>query len=270
MAGLWALPHSSQKLPSAGGLCTSVNTHTSRLSFQITTIKTPLTLACYATLFQFLCLIVKAPAFLYNSDDGGSKDLWNLGKLLSEYRALQPRRQPSLYSPPWEPQILLILFSKNLTYRDSWHSSSKSHVHFPLLTSFQKIHPSLRPCATFCSLLVFYGGQFLAPTQPLSWRITPCQLSTTTCSIYSQLPSISGRVLFHPQPLDMPCTAMVVFSNITWLKYYPLMHDKTIWDLQILQTLYDFAKILKLLISWCGLCNFIILHFTMSLHSPNT
>jgi hypothetical protein len=28
-------------------------------------------------------------------DDGGSKDLWNDGKLLPDYTALQPRRQPS-------------------------------------------------------------------------------------------------------------------------------------------------------------------------------
>jgi hypothetical protein len=32
--------------------------------------------------------------------DGGSKDLWNVGKLLPDYTALQPRRQPSSYSPP--------------------------------------------------------------------------------------------------------------------------------------------------------------------------
>jgi hypothetical protein len=41
------------------------------------------------------------------SDAGGSKDLWNVGKLLPDYMELQPRRQPSSYSPPWEPQILL-------------------------------------------------------------------------------------------------------------------------------------------------------------------
>jgi hypothetical protein len=39
-------------------------------------------------------------------DDGGSKDLWNAGKLLLDYTALQPRRQPSSNSPPWEPQIV--------------------------------------------------------------------------------------------------------------------------------------------------------------------
>jgi hypothetical protein len=35
-------------------------------------------------------------------DDGGSKHLWNVGKLLPDYTAQQPRRQPSSYSPPWE------------------------------------------------------------------------------------------------------------------------------------------------------------------------
>jgi hypothetical protein len=40
-------------------------------------------------------------------DDGGSRDLRNVGKLLPDCMALQPRRQPSSYSPPWKPQILL-------------------------------------------------------------------------------------------------------------------------------------------------------------------
>jgi hypothetical protein len=31
----------------------------------------------------------------HHPDDGGSKDLWNVGKLLPDYKALQPRRQPS-------------------------------------------------------------------------------------------------------------------------------------------------------------------------------
>jgi hypothetical protein len=38
-------------------------------------------------------------------EDGGSKDLWNVDKLLPDYTALQPRRQSSLYALPWEPQI---------------------------------------------------------------------------------------------------------------------------------------------------------------------
>jgi hypothetical protein len=39
-------------------------------------------------------------------DDGGSKDLRNVGKLLPGYTVLQPRRQPSSYSPLWKLQIL--------------------------------------------------------------------------------------------------------------------------------------------------------------------
>jgi hypothetical protein len=30
-------------------------------------------------------------------DDGGSKDLWDVGKLLPDYMALQPRRQPAIF-----------------------------------------------------------------------------------------------------------------------------------------------------------------------------
>jgi hypothetical protein len=36
-------------------------------------------------------------AVTHRPDDGGSKDLWNVGKLLPYYTALQPRRQPSSF-----------------------------------------------------------------------------------------------------------------------------------------------------------------------------
>jgi hypothetical protein len=49
----------------------------------------------------------RGPCCTHRPDDGGSKDFWNVGKLLPDYSALQPRRQPSSYLPPWEPQILL-------------------------------------------------------------------------------------------------------------------------------------------------------------------
>jgi hypothetical protein len=42
-----------------------------------------------------------------NPDDWGSKVLWNFGKFIPDYTAQQPRRQPSSYQLPWEPQILL-------------------------------------------------------------------------------------------------------------------------------------------------------------------
>jgi hypothetical protein len=38
-------------------------------------------------------------------DDGGSKYLWNICKLIPDYTVLQTRRQPSSYLPLWEPQI---------------------------------------------------------------------------------------------------------------------------------------------------------------------
>jgi hypothetical protein len=41
----------------------------------------------------------------HQDDDGGSKHLWNVRKLLSDYTAHQPRVQPSSYWPPWEPEI---------------------------------------------------------------------------------------------------------------------------------------------------------------------
>jgi hypothetical protein len=53
----------------------------------------------------------------HQGDDGGSKDLWNVGKLLPDYMALQHRRQPSSYSPPWEPQILN-MWTSNKTYEN--------------------------------------------------------------------------------------------------------------------------------------------------------
>jgi hypothetical protein len=40
------------------------------------------------------------------SEDGCFVEVY---KLLPDYTALQPRRQPSSYSPPWEPQILCLL-----------------------------------------------------------------------------------------------------------------------------------------------------------------
>jgi hypothetical protein len=43
-------------------------------------------------------------------DNGGCKHLWIVAKLLLDYTAQQPRRQPCSYSPSWEPSIFTILF----------------------------------------------------------------------------------------------------------------------------------------------------------------
>jgi hypothetical protein len=42
---------------------------------------------------------------VHRSYGGGIKYLWNLAKLLPDYTAQYPRRQPSSYSPPSEPEI---------------------------------------------------------------------------------------------------------------------------------------------------------------------
>jgi hypothetical protein len=39
------------------------------------------------------CLIIR---IIQRPDDGGSKGLWNFDKVLPDFTALQPRRQPSL------------------------------------------------------------------------------------------------------------------------------------------------------------------------------
>jgi hypothetical protein len=45
-----------------------------------------------------------------------------------------------------------------------------------------------------------YSDELLLLAHPQSWSITPCRLSATAYSIYSQVPSISGGCLLHPQP----------------------------------------------------------------------
>jgi len=49
-----------------------------------------------------------------------------------------------------------------------------------------------------------------------TFRTTPCRLSATAYSIYSQLPSASGCRLLHPQPEDAPCRPDRLPSVISW------------------------------------------------------
>jgi hypothetical protein len=48
------------------------------------------------------------PRLTYCPDDGGSTDLWNVGKLIPVYTAPQTKRKPAPYSPPSEPQAILV------------------------------------------------------------------------------------------------------------------------------------------------------------------
>jgi len=63
-------------------------------------------------------------------------------------------------------------------------------VPFPLLRSYQRISPGPRHTYLFHNKASINVEELLAPCPTTSWRITPCRLSVTTYSIYSQLPSI--------------------------------------------------------------------------------
>jgi hypothetical protein len=56
---------------------------------------------------------------------------------------------------------------------------------------------------TFRNKLIFYGEEFSAPHSTPKLEDHPCRLSAIAYSIYSQLPSISGGRLLHPQPQDV-------------------------------------------------------------------
>jgi hypothetical protein len=62
---------------------------------------------------------------------------------------------------------------------------SEMYPIYTLPSYFFKIHFNIMPFVTFRNALFFYGGELLAPTQPPSWRTTPCRLSTTAYSMYS-------------------------------------------------------------------------------------
>jgi hypothetical protein len=56
----------------------------------------------------------------------------------------------------------------------------------------------------FTLIMLFFCDEDLLVPRPSS-RTTPLRLSATAYSIHSQLPSISGGRLLHPQPEDAPC-----------------------------------------------------------------
>jgi hypothetical protein len=66
--------------------------------------------------------------FHYQGDDGGSKHLWNVGKLLPDYTAQQPGRQPSSYSPPWEPEISNVWLTA--LQRTDWRKCVQNETYF--------------------------------------------------------------------------------------------------------------------------------------------
>jgi hypothetical protein len=80
---------------------------------------------CLVELYRYLGPFPSA-RLTHRPDDGGSNDLWNVGITLPDYTVLQPRRQPSSYSPPWKPQILLneckITYNKRKLFKEEQYS----------------------------------------------------------------------------------------------------------------------------------------------------
>jgi hypothetical protein len=58
---------------------------------------------------------------------------------------------------------------------------------------------------SYITSLFFMVRSCLPHAQTPSWRSTPCWLFMRAYLIHSQLPSIIGGRLFHPQPEDTPC-----------------------------------------------------------------
>jgi hypothetical protein len=76
--------------------------------------------------------------------------------------------------------------------------------HWTLSCACQRISSGPRRFETYRNILHF-NGEGLTHAQLTSWRTTPYRMSATTCSIYSQLSSISGGRLLDPKPEDAPC-----------------------------------------------------------------
>jgi hypothetical protein len=117
------------------------------------------------------------------SDNEGSKHLWNVGKLIPVYTKLQPRRQPSSYSPPWERKIspninqistkfYNILPCQAAEKTRIWHKNKKFQISVKLKTAWR----------TVCDIWSVHNGEEelkghrcdLLPTDPgrpkMGWR----------------------------------------------------------------------------------------------------
>jgi hypothetical protein len=81
----------------------------------------------------------------HRPDDGGSKDLWNIGKLLPDYTALQPWRQPS-------SGFFFSSYMLRRTYRTALQQTPK------MSTTFSKtsIHPKCCYKSVYCCLIRYF------------------------------------------------------------------------------------------------------------------
>jgi hypothetical protein len=75
---------------------------------------------------------------------GGSTDLWNFGKLVPIYAALQPIRQPSSYRLAWESQVQFVVrfevFSSDPTSASNVRNFALAYVGTVLLSCTWPLH----------------------------------------------------------------------------------------------------------------------------------
>ena len=76
---------------------------------------------------------------------------------------------------------------------------------FALFTSFQTFSPRPRLCESLQQVKLLRRRIVGISPNHTSWRSTPCLLSETAYSVYSQLPSMSKGYLLHPHHDDVPC-----------------------------------------------------------------
>jgi hypothetical protein len=58
--------------------------------------------------------------------EAASVSVWNVGQLLPDYTVQHPRRQPSSYSSPWEPEISQIIHVSSRVRCSKWRKRLSS------------------------------------------------------------------------------------------------------------------------------------------------
>jgi hypothetical protein len=126
---------------------------------------------------------------LHHQDYGeGSNHLWNVGQFLRDYMTKHPGKQPSSYSPSWEPEISL----SDQTFVCIYHALRWYRASNPAWSS----HPNHRQLDVECKLSSLLLCSFLHPpvTLPLS---DPYILPSTLFSNTLKLCPSELKTKFH-------------------------------------------------------------------------